>query len=408
MPKNAVNVFASGVLAGAISRSSVEPDTFLFDYVPACPPEAAVSLTMPVIADQYDSMGTVHPIFEMNLPEGMLRQRLELMFAKLVPDFDSLSLLEIVGRSQIGRLRYAPSDAIPEQVPAQNVRTLLAYDGADDLFNALLERFAQYSGVSGMQPKVLVRDEQSPFDRLTHKGATHIIKSFNPDEYHELAANEFFCMQAARHAGLPTARVQLSANRKILAVERFDLNPDGSYLGFEDFCVLSGMRASGRYHSSYEAIVAKIRQFVSPQRQAESMVQLFGTIALACAIRNGDAHLKNFAILYDESGADVRLAPVYDMLSTTPYQPQDVLALTLGGTKSWPGRKQLVDFGRQACGLPQRRVTETLQQVANGLGLALEEMRAYQRQHPEFSQTAEHLAKIFNDGARASLALQAS
>lgn len=400
MRKSAVNVFASGTLSGAISRSSIEADTFLFGYAPDCPPDATVSLTMPVVADQYDSMGTVHPIFEMNLPEGMLRQRLELTFAKLVPDFDALSLLEIVGRSQIGRLRYAPSGAALEDVPVQDVGALLAYQGADDLFGALLERFAPYSGVSGVQPKVLVRDEQGPLDRITHRGATHIVKSFDPDEYPELAANEFFCMRAARHAGLPTARVQLSANRRILVVERFDRNPAGGYLGFEDFCVLSGMRASGRYHSSYEAIAGKIRQFVSPQRQAGSMLQFFASVALACAIRNGDAHLKNFAILYDDSTADVRLAPVYDMLSTTPYQPQDVLALTLDGSKSWPTPRQLADFGRYACGLSKRAMAESLRQVARGIETATEEMRAYRDEHPDFGPAAGHLENIFRNGVR--------
>ena len=40
------------------------------------------------------------PIFEMNLPEGVLRERLRLAFAKATGTFDDFDLLGIVGRSQ--------------------------------------------------------------------------------------------------------------------------------------------------------------------------------------------------------------------------------------------------------------------------------------------------------------------
>ena len=106
MKRNGLSVFADGVHAGTLARSDLAADIFLFAYDAECKDEHAVSLTMPVMADQYDSMTFLHPVFEMNLPEGALRHKLELMFSKAVRDFDALALLEIVGRSQIGRLRY--------------------------------------------------------------------------------------------------------------------------------------------------------------------------------------------------------------------------------------------------------------------------------------------------------------
>ena len=124
---------------------------------------------------------------------------------------------------------------LPVEVPVQSISNLLAYTGAADLFADLLERFAQHSGVSGMQPKVLVRDDATLMNRLTDKGATHIVKSFDPNEYFDLAANEYFSMLAAHYSGLPTANVKLSDNRRILVVERFDRTVNGNYLGFEDF-----------------------------------------------------------------------------------------------------------------------------------------------------------------------------
>ncbi len=403
MQKNGISVFASGVfasgvLAGDIIRSDVEEDTFLFTYDRDCQTNCAVSLTMPITRAPYDSMGTIHPIFEMNLPEGALREKLERMFSKVVPNFDALSLLQIIGKSQIGRLRYAQAGAELEEVPTQSVNDLLAYEGAEDLFNDLLARFAQYSGISGMQPKVLIRDDnERSLNRLTHRGATHIVKSFDPREYAELAANEFFCMEASRHAGLPTAAVQLSENRKMLVVERFDVT-DKTYLGFEDFCVLSGMRSGGRYDSSYEKLAERIKRYVSPEHHANSMSHYFGAVVLACAIRNGDAHLKNFGVLYSHPDSDVRLAPVYDMLSTKPYQRSDVLALKLNGSKQYPSRQELMQFGRHACGLSRAAVNSIFDQVLHGVTQSIHDMDAFTQSHPDFELPMKHFCAVFQEG----------
>jgi serine/threonine-protein kinase HipA len=102
-------------------------------------------------------------------------------------------------------LRYAEQGDGLEEMPADSVGMLLAYKGSEDLFDELMARYARYSGISGMQPKVLVRDLPGPLDRMTDRGATHIVKSFNPREFPELAANEYFALRAAMHAGLPAA-----------------------------------------------------------------------------------------------------------------------------------------------------------------------------------------------------------
>lgn len=298
-----LDVFVAETRAGSLYRSDVEEDTFLFAYAEAVRREDAVSLTMPVVRDPFDSMTTVHPIFEMSLPEGALREKLRSLFAKIIPDFDDLGLLSIVGQSQIGRLRFSASGRAPENIPDEDLKSLLAHEGAHDLFADLLEKYARHSGVSGVQPKVLVRARETTtsadVDRFTDRGATHIVKSFDPRELPELAANERFCMQAAELSGLPTARVTVSKNRRILLVDRFDIAPQGGYLGVEDFCVLSALRAHGKYDGSYELVAKRITQFVSPEHQATALEQLFAMVALFCAVENGDGHLKNFAVLYD-------------------------------------------------------------------------------------------------------------
>jgi serine/threonine-protein kinase HipA len=394
-----LDVYAGDRLAGTLARSQMEEDAYLFGYDSDCRNEDAVSLTMPVVRDQYPSMNGLLPIFEMNLPEGALLERLRQQFAKVIPNFDSLGLLTIVGQSQIGRLRYSVAGAVPRALPEQNLSDLLAYDGAEDLFADLLKLYAEHSGISGVQPKVLVRDVGISLPRVSHRAATHIVKSFDPRDYPELAANEYFCTRAARHAGIPVPSLRLSNNRRILVAERFDLRSDGTYLGCEDFCVLNGLRAQGRYNGSYERVADRISQFVSLEYQRQAFEQFFATLALCCAIGNGDAHLKNFAVLYETAEAPIRLAPSYDLVCTTLYQARDVLALTLADSKSFPDRQQLVTFARSACNLSNSTTIDLLDRVVTGIKKAIKDLRRYAKEHADFAPAAARLVAAFESGA---------
>jgi serine/threonine-protein kinase HipA len=394
-----LDVYAGDRLAGTLARSQMEEEAYLFGYDSDCRNEDAVSLTMPAVRDQYPSMNGLLPIFEMNLPEGALLERLRLQFAKVIPNFDSLALLTIVGQSQIGRLRYSAARTMPRALPEQNLSDLLAYDGAEDLFADLFKLYAEHSGISGVQPKVLVREEGISLPRVSHRAATHIVKSFDPREYPELAANEYFCTRAAQHAGIPVPSLRLSNNRRILVAERFDLRSDGTYLGCEDFCVLNGLRAHGRYSGSYERLAERISQFVSLENQCQAFEQFFATLALCCAIGNGDAHLKNFAVLYDTPEAPIRLAPSYDMVCTTLYQARDVLALTLADSKSFPDRQQLVTFARTACNLSISTTLDLLDRVVTGVKKAIKDLRRYTKAHAGFAPAAARLLAAFENGA---------
>jgi serine/threonine-protein kinase HipA len=100
--------------------------------------------------------------FAFTAPEGTLKEHLRNHFAKAIPEFDDLDLLSIVGSSQIGRLRYSTHEQLVEDIPTQDIDEILTYRGTADLFVSLLERFATYSGISGVQPKVLVRQQDAP------------------------------------------------------------------------------------------------------------------------------------------------------------------------------------------------------------------------------------------------------
>jgi serine/threonine-protein kinase HipA len=338
---------------------------------------------------------------------------LRLAFAKATGTFDEFDLLSIVGRSQIGRIRYTgDKEQLHEDVPFQSVDEILARKRGGDLFRYLLEKFASFSGISGVQPKILVRDEHAFAEmeqtgrRLSqsYRAATHIVKLWEPNEYPQLAANEHFCLTVARRCGLHVPPYRLAEDGLALVIERFDLRVDGTYRGFEDFCALNARRTDEKYRGSYETHVLKrFAQFANSTHVNEDMEKLFTLIALNCALRNGDAHLKNFGIVYDEVQSEARLAPVYDLVTTSVYIPKDSLALTLNGSTRWATAKELRKLGETRAGGTPAKIRQILELVAEAIQETKAEVHSYIGEHPEFAGIGERMLQEWESGVNTSL-----
>lgn len=404
-----IRVWTDNSSAGVLDRNGQRGSTFV--YEPGTAPERAVSVTMPMRLESWNTALGVAPVFEMNLPEGALRERLRLAFAKATGTFDDLDLLSIVGRSQLGRVRFTGADdQLDEGVPFQSVDEILSSRRGGELYRYLIEKFATYSGISGVQPKFLVRDEGTfAVDQGTKRtlspsfrGATHIVKFWDPTEFPQLAANEFFCLKAAERCGLTVPPHRLAEDGSALVMERFDLHPDGTHRGFEDFCVLNARRTDEKYRGSYETNVMKrFQQFANSSTVLEESLQLFTLIALNCAIRNGDAHLKNFGIVYDDVMGQAHLAAVYDLVTTSVYLPQDRMALTLNGTNQWPTAKDLIRFGEGRSLGTRRTLVEILEHIGDALSDTNKEVVAYGREHHEFAPIAERMLAQWAEGQKA-------
>lgn len=403
-----IRVWSDNRPAGVLDRLSAKGSTFAYD--PQAAPERAVSMTMPVRVQSWDTRFGLAPVFEMNLPEGALRERLVRRFAKATGRFDDIDLLSVVGRTQIGRLRYSAIDAgLDEDVPFQSIDEILRARRGGELFDYLLDTFAAHSGLSGVQPKVMIRAEQGGGKRKTSgreasslRSATHIVKLWDEREFPELAANEFFCLTAARRAGLAVPGVQLSEDGAALVLDRFDLE-DGVYLGFEDFCVLNGLQTADKYSGSYESrLFKRLADYMGPRTGTRSGRDLFRLFVLNCALRNGDAHLKNFGILYRDVNGDAELAPVYDLVTTTAYLPADAMALTLGGTTRWPDRRRLVQLGQLRAGLSINDIDAILEATADALAETRQAMQEY-FSVSAFPEIGERIAQAWEQGIRETL-----
>ena len=365
MKTKAIEHLRVGTPQGDAGILSHQATSYFFQYHPSIPAAAEVSLTMPHRVEQYRSE-QLFPLFEMNMPEGYVLEELRNRFAK-AGRFDPMLLLALTGHeAAIGRVTVdTPQVASAESDQGVPLEQILAWHGAEDLFAELSRRYLLRTGVSGVQPKLLVPEDT----RLAAYGkgalATRelIVKSAG-DKFPGLAVNEFVCMSMAKAAGIPVPEFYLSENRQLFVMRRFDRTLEGKALGFEDMAVLTGKATAEKYKGSYGQVAQALRLFCAAEYKIQALAQLFDQVVLSCIVGNGDAHLKNFGVLYtDPLAGDVRMAPAYDIVNTTCYIPEDGLALSLKGTRNlFVARVELMDFARDCeVTAPRRRILEILQ-----------------------------------------------
>jgi serine/threonine-protein kinase HipA len=336
---------------------------FIYSYTKGLEADQFISLTMPVRVRDYVHEH-IHPIFEMHLPEGYLLSVIKKHFTKLVAT-DDFGILLLLSNSVRGRVHYRN-----KKVDASSSLSLddLLYPEKSSLFDELVQRFALQTPLSGVQPKVLAR----VLNKATLKLDDYIVKAWG-SEYTELALNEYWCMRAIQQAGIPVPEFYLSDNALLFIMKRFDISTNGQLLGFEDMCVLQARGRDDKYIGSYEQLAKTIGNFVSPQYKASSYHQFFKMMVLNQRLQNGDAHLKNFGVLYEDS-TQVRLAPAYDVVSTTAYIQKDMAALTMMGSRKWWPRKHLIRFGIDACGLTLKQANTLYDECIEALSIIAVEL----------------------------------
>lgn len=344
-PPRQLTVHTPEGLSGYVRRDG----DYLFTFAPDVSADHAPSLTMPPRPRPYEH-ATLHPVFHMNLPEGFVLEQLRNRLAK-TSGFDPLLLLSVIGsQAPIGRLRFALDGQAPTPRTSgdgERLADLLAARGTRELFARLVEDYVMRSGISGVQPKVLVpeRDRMMVEHKAVLPTSDLIVKS-GLDQFPGLSINEYVCMTAVKRAGVPVPEFFLSDDGELFIMRRFDRPPDGRILGFEDILTLATWGTDQKYKGSYELVRRMLRLYCSPQRADQAVRQLFDMVVLSCLLGNGDAHLKNFGVLYDRISGEVSMAPAYDIVCTRVYIAEDNLALNLDGNKSFfASRQGLLEFG---------------------------------------------------------------
>ena len=358
-------------LAGLLTKESRHVFSYATDAVVAQDARRAIALSMPVAAESYQSF-PIFPVFQTSLPEGFLKERIVQRFAKTMR-MDDMALLALAGGNRVGRLRLsAAPDAVADDMGVESLKDILQAEGSRNLFEDLCDKYLiSSSGISGVQPKLvlsavddLAADSKSTMPTAKAKAnakssigkkatlrAKRLIVKTAGNDYPGLVENEFHCLSIARKAGLDVPEFWLSDDKKRLAIRRFDvIEPADTFLGFEDMVSVQGKINERKYEGSYEGVALAVERNASPACLYASLRSLFEAVVLSVVLRNGDAHLKNFGLLYTSPASeDCRLSPLYDVICTTAYLPRDQMALKLAKTKAWPNRRVLLEYGKRNC-----------------------------------------------------------
>jgi serine/threonine-protein kinase HipA len=376
----------------------------VMSYLPDVAPENLVSLTMPVRTESYPWDEPLHPIFQMNLPEGYLLQVLQEEFGPHIGG-SPVNLLSVIGRNMVGRTQVAPPGAaLDEPAKPIEVAELLKGDNSEEAFSQLVREHAK-SGVSGVLPKFLDTEEKKQAGMGKHNRATllthdHIIKGASA-KLPFGTANEHLCMQVTARV-IECAKTELSQDGNVLVVKRFDVDENGKpFRALEDFCALLGLRPSAKYDTTWERIATAVRDFVPGPAQYETFRKLTTLLLLTYALRNADCHSKNVALQYT-SRADVGLAPAYDFFTTSVYAnyQNNPPGISFMGRKTWLPGKTLGTFITSTFGIPQREQKEIAERISDSVADTAPAVRELMDGLAGFKDTGKRMLATWSEGVR--------
>lgn len=363
-------------------------------------PDDLVSLTMHVRREPWLWDDVLHPVFQMNLPEGYLLQVLQERFGPHI-GASPTALLSVIGRNMIGRVQVAPRGAdLDEPAKAVDVAALLQGDNSEEAFAELVREHAT-SGVSGVVPKFL--EDNTPASLGPHTKASVLTRRYIIKGSSRLlpfvSLNEHLCMNVARKV-VPAATTDISEDGQALVVHRFDVDGAGQlHFGMEDFCALLGLRPAAKYETTWERIARAVRDHVAGDRRPEVFRQMAALLLLSYALRNADFHAKNVALLYTGL-ADAHLAPAYDLITTIAY-PEYVNnppAISFMGRKTWDPGKSLKDFIAATFGLPPREQAAIVEQIGDAIADVGPQVRAAMQRHAGFREIGKRMLLAWQDG----------
>jgi serine/threonine-protein kinase HipA len=381
-----------------------EGDEYLLKYLPGTPDTEFVSLTMPVREEPWAWPRDLHPFFRQNLPEGYLLEVIREEFGRYLDGTD-LSLLAVVGGNGIGRVTVTPQGvAAGVQLQPLQIEQLLSGHNTADSFAALVRQYAR-AAISGAVPKFLapqapMRSPDEPTGKSTLCTSRYIVKG-SDDNTPYLGFNEFHSMRVlARLNVTPVAKTRMSADGRLLVVERFDVDENGvPALGVEDACGLLGLPPNEKYRPSTEAVLRATRTYL-PSRSARAELEQLGWHLLTnYVVRNADCHAKNIALRYSQL-ADVAYTPVYDIVTTQAYPryATNPPGLSIEGRKTWAPGKSLEKFFKARLGIAPPHYKHMLERLCESAVEVGREIIESAKNEPRWRETAKQMLNAWNEG----------
>ena len=366
-----LNVYLRGNHAGALVS---EHGRLQFCYATTylnLPESQPLSYTLPLRVEPYTG-GEVVAFFSNLLPDESVRVRLA-QYLGISPG-NIFALLKRIGEDCAGAVALVPAEREARAHSDAEFKVLSEAD-AHAVLSALPERPLNVGAEdfhisgAGAQDK-LVACVQNGHIVLPLNGtpSTHIIKPGIP-RFPESVFNELYCMRLAKACRISVAECSVLRVRGIpyYVTTRYDRQQESGKvlrLHQEDFCQLLGFEPSVKYESEGGPRLLQCFQLLREMAlPAADIIEFLRRIIFIFLIGNGDAHAKNFSILY--MGKANRLAPAYDLLSTAVYPNlPPKLAMKIDGRNhfDWITRGKFLRMGEKA-GLLNRLVNAEIDKL---------------------------------------------
>lgn len=272
----------------------------------------------------------VSAYFSNLLPDGDIRKKIARILH--LSASNTFQLLREIGEDCAGAVTlYAPNrDSRVECEPIY--RPLSDSEAAEILGNLDCQPLNiksddldyRLSGAGAQNKLIACVEDGKIFLPLRGTPSTHIIKPGIPD-LPESVFNELFCMRLAARCGIPAAQCRIYRWNDVpyYVVSRYDRqrNAAGQFrrIHQEDFGQALQVEPDRKYENEGGPGIADCVGLIAQLRlRAVDMLTFLRLVIFNFLIGNGDAHAKNFSVLYTDTQA--QLAPAYDLISTAVYE----------------------------------------------------------------------------------------
>ena len=316
-----------------------------------------LSVSLPLQDEPFSAKQT-EVFFESLLPEGFTRRSVAHWMHS--DENDYLKLLHGLGRECIGAVRISEEgeeqDASYKQISEQEIKALAA-EGATKSAELVTKSHLSLAGASGKAGLYYDAEGRRWFLPGGSAPSTHIVKQSHV-RLDSLVTNEQLSLLTAYRCGITVPRsfiINTGSGRDeevLFATKRFDrvFRPGGKVvdglpcparLHQEDFAQALSIAPAEKYENkSDNPSGGHMKRMFDVLRKYSSdpitdQLRLWDIITFNYLLGNTDAHVKNFSLLYSPDLKAMRLAPAYDILSTTVYsQSTREMAFSIGGARS--------------------------------------------------------------------------
>lgn len=292
-----------------------------------------------VLSEPWARSQRLHPVLSNLLPEGSLR---ELIAQGLKVHVDNeFHIFSYLGEDLPGALVATPME--PDDVPD----SVLTTHGKAKAVKFHKGNKENKFSLAGVQMKFSMKEKDGRYNLSKGDALGDWIIKTPSTKHKNVPPNEYTAMSLAALVGVDIPEIKLVDLDKLdnlpqinlpdesqaFAIRRFD-RQNNERIHMEDFAQILVKYPHEKYDSANYEQIGKVIYEYSGDGLADAQ-QLARRLLVNILLANGDAHLKNWSLLYEDQ-VTPRLSPAYDIVTTSVYiENEEKYALNMGKTKDW-------------------------------------------------------------------------